>query len=101
MYVRHRSSVGRCHACGHRHFRINVIAVAAVAAVLLLATVIGVGEVAWMRHAQHDALPIAPAQAATSNGRLGLVTKSLSDFPVLSADIEQLRSKGKRPANPS
>jgi hypothetical protein len=26
--------------------------------------------------------------------RLGFVTKSLSDFPVLSADIEQLRSKG-------
>jgi len=29
-----------------------------------------------------------------SVGRLGLVTKSLSDFPVLSADIEQLRSAG-------
>jgi hypothetical protein len=68
--------------------------VAAVAAVLLSATVIGVGKVAWMRHAQQDALPIAPAQAASSDGRLGLVTKSLADFPVLSADIEQLRSKG-------
>jgi len=44
LYVRHHSSVGRCHACGHRHFRVNVIAVAAVAAVLLLATVIGVAK---------------------------------------------------------
>jgi len=34
-----------------------------------------------MRHAQQDALPVAPAQAACSNGRLGLATKSLSDFP--------------------
>ena len=60
-------SAMRCHACGYRHFRINVIAVAAVAAVLLSATVIGVGEVAWMRHAQLHALTIAPAQAASGN----------------------------------
>ena len=60
-------SAMRCHACNHRHFRINVIAVAAVAAVLLSATVIGVGEVAWLRHAQQHALPIAPAQAASGN----------------------------------
>ena len=60
-------SAMRCHACGYRHFRINVIAVAAVAAVLLSATLVGVGEVAWMRHAQQHALPIAPAQPANGN----------------------------------
>jgi uncharacterized protein (DUF983 family) len=54
-------SAFRCHACGHRHSRIDLIAMVAVAAVLLSVTFIGVGEVVWTQHAQQRALPLALA----------------------------------------
>jgi uncharacterized protein (DUF983 family) len=58
----------RCHACGHRHFRIDAVAVAVVAAVLLTsAMLIGVGEVVWTRHAQQRSSPIAQAQAVVGD----------------------------------
>jgi apolipoprotein N-acyltransferase len=60
-------STFRCHACGHRHSRIDLIAVVAVAAVLLSLTLIGVGEVVWTHHAQQRALPIALVQTATGS----------------------------------
>lgn len=59
-------SAFRCHACGHRHFRINVVAVAA-AVLLISAMFIGVGEVIWTRHAEQHASLIAWAQAVIGN----------------------------------
>ena len=62
-------SAVRCRVCGHRHFRINALAVAAMAAVLLaLATLVGAGEAAWTHHAQVQVQgpPIASAQVVGS-----------------------------------
>jgi len=60
----------RCHLCGHRHFRVNVFAVAAmVAVVLAAATFVGVGEIATAHHAGLQTRPIALAQVAVGNHR--------------------------------
>jgi DNA-directed RNA polymerase subunit RPC12/RpoP len=58
-------SAFRCHACGHRHSRISLIAVAAVMAVVLSATLIGVGEAVWTQHAQQQVVPVALAHTAS------------------------------------
>lgn len=57
-------SAFRCHACGHRHSRISLIAVAAVMAVVLSATLIGLGEAVWTQHAQGRVVRVALALTA-------------------------------------
>ena len=61
-------SAFHCRACGHRFFRIKLMAVAATAGFLLaLATFIGVGEVVWTHHAKAQSAPIASAPAVIGN----------------------------------
>jgi C4-type Zn-finger protein len=41
----------RCHACGHRYFRISGASLAIpIAVLLLLAFLIGIGEIVWMHY---------------------------------------------------
>ena len=57
-------SAYRCRACGHRHFRVNLIAVATTAAIALVAAaLLGAGDIAWTRHAHQGSVsyPSAPA----------------------------------------
>ena len=62
-------SAFRCHTCGQRHFRIDLVAVAAVAAVVLTAgAFVGVGELVATHRAQLHAPAAASAQAAIGNG---------------------------------
>jgi hypothetical protein len=59
-------SAARCHMCGHRHFRVNPLAVAVMAGFLAaLATFIGAGEMAWKHHAGLKSRPLAQAQTVT------------------------------------
>ena len=62
-------SAFRCHACGRRHFRIDLVAVAAAAAVVLTAgAFVGVGEVVLTHHAQLHAPAVASARAKIGSG---------------------------------
>ena len=58
-------SAFRCHACGQRHFRIDLVAVTAAAVIVLTSVaLVGVGEVVLTQHAQLH----ASTQAASGNG---------------------------------
>jgi len=60
-------SAARCHVCGHRHFRVNPLAIAALAGFLIaLVAFVGAGEMAWTHHAGLQSRPLAQAQAVTS-----------------------------------
>lgn len=61
-------SAYRCHACGHRHYRINPVAVATTAAVLLLvALFVGVGEIVGMPREPQQAAPHVATQRVLGN----------------------------------
>jgi hypothetical protein len=61
-------SAYRCYACGHRHHRINPVALAKTAAVLLLlALFVGVGEIVSMHQEPQQAPPHASTQGVIGN----------------------------------